>query len=119
VRDVDIASRQGARPIGGGETGALIRARLVCDLALSRVQGLLSRAGQEPITIGALIRLKLDALGRDGRREQVDITCLKSGSAVPSSRWSRRRCMSLRQMLASMARFSTDQSRLRMVWRLE
>lgn len=31
--------------------------------ALSRVQGLLSRADQEPITIGAVLRLELDALG--------------------------------------------------------
>jgi PAS domain S-box-containing protein len=31
--------------------------------ALSRVQGLLSRANQEPITIGAVIRAELDALG--------------------------------------------------------
>ena len=31
--------------------------------ALSRVQGLLSRAEQEPITLGALIRLELEALG--------------------------------------------------------
>jgi PAS domain S-box-containing protein len=30
--------------------------------ALSRVQGLLSRAEQEPVTIGAMIRLELDAL---------------------------------------------------------
>jgi PAS domain S-box-containing protein len=31
--------------------------------ALGRVQGLLSRSDQEPITIGALIRLELDAVG--------------------------------------------------------
>ncbi|GJD98033.1 sensor histidine kinase [Methylobacterium iners] len=31
--------------------------------ALSRVQGLLSRASGEPITIGALVRMELDALG--------------------------------------------------------
>jgi two-component system CheB/CheR fusion protein len=37
--------------------------------ALSRVQGLLSRAGQEPITIGALVRLEFD----EGRFDQGDL----------------------------------------------
>ncbi len=33
--------------------------------ALSRVQGLLSRSDQQPITIGALLRLEIEALGRE------------------------------------------------------
>ena len=54
--------------------------------ALSRVQGLLSRAAQEPITIGAVVRLEFgeggfnqsdlevrDAIGRGARRQRVDI----------------------------------------------
>jgi two-component sensor histidine kinase len=38
--------------------------------ALSRVQGLLSRASGESLTIGALVRLELEALnaGRDGKK---------------------------------------------------
>ena len=37
--------------------------------ALSRVQGLLSRAQQDPITLRALLKLELDALGaREGKR---------------------------------------------------
>ncbi len=42
--------------------------------ALSRVQGLLSRADQEPITIGTLVRVELDALGAElaGARMHVD-----------------------------------------------
>ncbi|GEP03848.1 PAS domain S-box protein [Methylobacterium oxalidis] len=39
--------------------------------ALSRVQGLLSRADQEPITIRALIQTELDALGADHRERIV------------------------------------------------
>ncbi|MCR0985415.1 PAS domain-containing protein [Roseomonas populi] len=40
--------------------------------ALARVQGLLSRAEEEPITIGALIRMELDTLGLgDGGAGQV------------------------------------------------
>ena len=39
--------------------------------ALSRVQGLLSRSDQEPITIRALIQTELDALGATAMRERV------------------------------------------------
>lgn len=42
-------------------------------LALSRVQRLLSRSEQEPVTIGALLRLELDALGGDILPGQVDV----------------------------------------------
>ena len=41
--------------------------------ALSRVQGLLSRADIEPITIGELIRLELDALGADASDERITL----------------------------------------------
>ena len=41
--------------------------------ALSRVQGLLSRADIEPITIGALIRLELDALGADASDNRITL----------------------------------------------
>jgi PAS domain S-box-containing protein len=37
--------------------------------ALSRVQGILSRADDEPITIGALVGMELEALGAAGRGE--------------------------------------------------
>ncbi|HVG49695.1 MAG TPA: PAS domain S-box protein [Rubellimicrobium sp.] len=41
--------------------------------ALARVQGLLSRADQEPITIRALVKLELDALGaEEGERVRLD-----------------------------------------------
>jgi two-component system, chemotaxis family, CheB/CheR fusion protein len=39
--------------------------------ALSRVQGLLSRAGDEPITLGTLIRNELDALAAANMQERV------------------------------------------------
>jgi two-component system CheB/CheR fusion protein len=41
--------------------------------ALSRVQGLLSRAEAEPITIDALVRLELDALGAGNFHERVTV----------------------------------------------
>jgi PAS domain S-box-containing protein len=41
--------------------------------ALSRVQSLLSRSEQEPITIGALVRLELDAVGRNGLLDRVEV----------------------------------------------
>jgi PAS domain S-box-containing protein len=43
-------------------------------IALSRVQRLLSRADQEPVTIGALVQLELDALGADdGPPGRIDV----------------------------------------------
>ena len=41
--------------------------------ALSRVQGLLSRAGEAPVMLGALIRSELDALAADGMQERVTL----------------------------------------------
>lgn len=41
--------------------------------ALSRVQGLLSRAEIEPVTIGALIRMELDALGAEASDERITL----------------------------------------------
>lgn len=42
--------------------------------ALSRVQGLLSRSEVEPITMGALVRLELDALGASTAVDRVSVT---------------------------------------------
>jgi PAS domain S-box-containing protein len=42
-------------------------------MALSRVQSLLSRSEQEPITIGALVQLELDALDHNVLRERVEV----------------------------------------------
>lgn len=39
--------------------------------ALSRVQGLLTRTNREPITIGALVRMELDALGAEAARDRI------------------------------------------------
>ena len=41
--------------------------------ALSRVQGLLSRTDIEPITIGALLRMELDALGADASDNRITL----------------------------------------------
>jgi two-component sensor histidine kinase len=41
--------------------------------ALARVQGLLSRTEIEPITIGALIRLELDALGAEASDDRITL----------------------------------------------
>ena len=41
--------------------------------ALSRVQGLLSRSGQERITLGGLVRSELDALGAGGMAERIQV----------------------------------------------
>ena len=41
-------------------------------VALSRVQRLMSRSEQEPVTIGAIVCLELDALGAQGRHDTVE-----------------------------------------------
>jgi PAS domain S-box-containing protein len=93
-----------------------INERLV---ALSRVQRLMSRSEQEPVTIGAIIYLELDALGGDVRPGQVDIC----GPEV-SIRNSTVQMLSLAlHELAIDARrhgaLSTDQGRLRIAWQVE
>jgi two-component sensor histidine kinase len=91
--------------------------------ALSRVQGLLSRAGQEPVTIGALLRLEFDedeSAGRgEPRRERVNI----AGPAV-RLRNSMVQTLALAvHELAANARkhgaLSIAGGRLRIGWRLE
>jgi PAS domain S-box-containing protein len=41
--------------------------------ALSRVQGLLARTDAEPVTIGSLIRMELDALGAEHARDRLSL----------------------------------------------
>jgi PAS domain S-box-containing protein len=87
--------------------------------ALSRVQGLLSRAEQEPITIGALIRLELDAFGRDMRREQVDVVGpeIRLRSSIVQTL-----ALALHELATNARKYgalSTDQGRLRITWQLE
>jgi len=88
-------------------------------IALSRVQSLLSRSEQEPITIGALVRLELDALGRNVLLDRVEV----SGPQV-RIRNSTVQVLALGlHELATNARkygaLSTDQGRLRIGWHVE
>jgi PAS domain S-box-containing protein len=88
-------------------------------IALSRVQSLLSRAEQEPITIGALVHLELDALGRNVLLDRVEV----SGPQV-RIRNSTVQVLALGlHELATNARkygaLSTDQGRLRIGWHVE
>jgi two-component sensor histidine kinase len=87
--------------------------------ALSRVQGLLSRAEQEPITIGLLVRTELDALGPDVRREQVDI----AGPEVRlRSSMVQTLALALHELATNARKYgalSTEQGRLWIAWQLE
>ena len=65
-----IANRTMARTGPSEAFRTQFNARLA---ALSRVQGLLSRADIEPITIGELIRMELDALGADASDERITL----------------------------------------------
>jgi PAS domain S-box-containing protein len=88
-------------------------------IALSRVQRLLSRSDQEPVTIGALVQLELDAIGSDGPPGRIDVR----GPEV-------RIRNSIVQMLAlalhelavdarKHGALSTDQGRLQIGWQVE
>ncbi len=86
--------------------------------ALSRVQGLLSRAESEPITIGALLRLELDALGADSTCERVVLT----GPEVPLRRSSvQTLALALHELATNALKhgaLATDTGRLSVVWQV-
>ena len=87
--------------------------------ALSRVHGLLSRSGQEPITIGAVVQLELDALGGDVWLERVDV----SGPDVRLRNSTVQLLALALHELATDARrhgaLSTDEGRLQIRWDVE
>jgi PAS domain S-box-containing protein len=88
-------------------------------IALSRVQSLLSRSEQEPITIGALVRIELDALGRNVLLDRVEV----SGPEVRIRNSTVQILALALHELATNARkygaLSTDQGRLRIEWHVE
>jgi two-component sensor histidine kinase len=87
--------------------------------ALSRVQGLLSRAEQEPITIGLLVRIELDALGPDVSRERADIAGpeVRLRSSIVQTL-----ALALHELAINARKYgalSTQQGRLRIAWKVE
>ena len=95
---------------------ARIEARLV---ALSRVQSLLSRSEQEPITIGALVRLELDAVGRHRLPDRVEV----SGPEVRiRNSIVQILALALHELATNACKYgalSTDEGRLRIGWQVE
>ncbi|MEX6506577.1 CheR family methyltransferase [Jiella sp. M17.18] len=87
--------------------------------ALSRVQGLLSRSEQEPITIGALVQLELDALGAeiDGDRVKVE-----GPDVVLRSRIVQTFALALHELATNARKYgalSGPRGRLAVLWRTE
>lgn len=84
--------------------------------ALSRVQNLLSRSNEQPITIGALVRLEIDALGADDSRVVLD------GPEVRLRKSTVQTLALVVHELATNARkygaFSTEEGRLSVTWGL-
>jgi two-component system CheB/CheR fusion protein len=109
-----------AQTLAASEDLSAFKARIDERLiALSRVQSLLSRSEQEPITIGALVSLELDALGHNVLLDRVEV----SGPQV-RIRNSTVQVLALGlHELATNARkygaLSTDQGRLRVGWHVE
>jgi len=88
-------------------------------IALSRVQSLLSRSEQQPITIGALVQLELDALDRNVLRNRVEV----SGPDVRVRNSTVQILTLALHELATNARkygaLATSQGRLRIRWHVE
>jgi len=88
-------------------------------IALSRVQRLLSRSDHEPVTIGALVQLELDALGSDGPPGRIEVR----GPEVRIRNSTVQMLALALHELAINARkhgaLSTDQGRLRIGWQVE
>jgi two-component sensor histidine kinase len=88
-------------------------------IAMSRVQRLLSRSEQEPITIGTLVQLELDALGSDGPLGRIDVR----GPEVRIRNSTVQMLALALHELAIDARkhgaLSTDQGRLQIGWQVE
>lgn len=87
--------------------------------ALSRVQGLLSRSDREPITIGALVRMELEALGPDAISARTVV-------AGPEVRLRKRSVQTLALAIHELATnackygaLAADHGRLSVTWRLE
>ncbi|MBR0664476.1 PAS domain S-box protein [Roseomonas hellenica] len=101
------------------ETSApiLFRERLSARLtALSRVQSLLSRAAGEPITIGALVRMELEALGADDAPGTVAV----SGPDVPlRSSLVQTLALAVHELATNARKYgalATAEGRLRVAW---
>jgi PAS domain S-box-containing protein len=88
-------------------------------MVLSRVQHLLSRSGQEPVTIGALVRLELDAIGGDAQPGRIEV----SGPEVRIRNSTVQMLALALHELAADARkhgaLSTDHGRLLIEWDVE
>jgi two-component system CheB/CheR fusion protein len=87
--------------------------------ALSRVQGLLSRADNEPITVGALVGMELEALGSDERGDKVtlagpEVRVRKSAVQMLS--------LAIHELATNALKYgalATENGRLSVIWRIE
>jgi two-component sensor histidine kinase len=88
-------------------------------IALSRVQRLLARSDQEPVTIGALVQLELDAFDGDGPPGRIEVC----GPEVRIRNSTVQMLALALHELAIDARkhgaLSTDHGRLRIAWQVE
>ena len=87
--------------------------------ALSRVQGLLSRSDETPITLGALVRMELDALGAGAKGSRVFL----DGPEVALRKSSVQTLALALHELATNARkygaLATEDGRLQVAWRVQ
>ncbi len=86
--------------------------------ALSRVQGLLSKSGQQPFTFGALLRMELDALGAGTARSRV----FMDGPDVPLRKSTMQTlALAVHELATNACKYgalATEEGRLRVTWQL-
>jgi PAS domain S-box-containing protein len=109
-----------AQTLAASESLDAFKARIEARLmALSRVQSLLSRSEQEPITIGAVVRLELDALGRNLLLDRVEV----SGPDVRiRNSIAQILALALHELATNACKYgalSTSEGRLRIGWQVE
>jgi PAS domain S-box-containing protein len=87
--------------------------------ALSRVQGLLSRAGDQPITIAALVAMELEALGSPSRNGRIHcegpVVRLRKGAVEMLS-------LAIHELATNAIKYgalASDAGRLSVTWRLD
>lgn len=87
--------------------------------ALARVQGLLSRSDREPITLGGLVRMELDALGSDAVATRATI----SGPEVRlRKRDVQTLALAIHELATNACKYGAlagDRGRLAVCWRIE
>lgn len=115
---IGVVRAIGDQTLKGSGSLAEFRERFMDRLAaLARVQGLLSRSDEEPVTIGRLVRMELDGMGADKADERIRL----EGPEVRLRRSSvQTLALALHELATNACKYGalkTDDGRLVVTWR--